>query len=216
MGRQRKEVSLVRTFLGPRVLMLGELGERLACCRNTVLRRLKEHGYHTSYNLRGKFMTIDEVAHFDSRGLWAAKGARFSQWGTLKDTIHHFVEVSEKGMTHEELSTILGLRVHDTLLGLVREGKIRRNRLGPTYVYSSARRSRERQQTRRRREFLASVQRARATSRQKIATLLELIKDPKATRQEIVVRCKRAGVAISGEVVDAIFDEYELDKKGAP
>ena len=57
-------------------------------------------------------------------------------------------------------------------------------------------------------------ERPHPTSAQKIATLLELIKDPRAERQEIVIRCKRGGVGISLDVVDAIFEKYDLEKKG--
>jgi F420-dependent methylenetetrahydromethanopterin dehydrogenase len=45
---------------------------------------------------------------------------------------------------------------------------------------------------------------------------LELIKDPRAARKDVVLRCQRAGVSISPDVVDAIFEQYELDKKRAP
>jgi hypothetical protein len=216
MGGSPKELSLVRIFLAPRVLTLPELSDRLGRSRSTALRRLKEHRYYTSYNDRGKFMTIEEVAGFDSKGLWVCKGARFSRRGTLKDTLHHFVQTSTQGMTHEELATLLGLRVHDTLLDLVREGAIRRRRLGPTFVYCSSKRSVEKEQTLRRKEFLEKRQRPHATSRQRIATLLELITDPKVRRQDIVLRCRRAGVRITRELVDTIFEEYELDKKRAP
>ena len=216
MGRPRKEYSLVKTFLAPRVLTLPEISDQWECSGRTVLRRLQEHGYYSSYNYRGKFITIEEVARFDSRGLWFCKGARFSKLGTLKNTVHQFVQVSEGGMTHEELATLLGLRVHDTLLDLVEEDTIRRERLGPSFVYVACKRSIQRAQMRRRREFMKTLERPRATSRQKIATLLELIKDPKATRQEIVLRCKRTGVVISRKVVDVIFEQFELDKKRAP
>jgi hypothetical protein len=180
-----------------------------------VLRRLSEHGYYSSYNCRGKFMTIEEVADFDARGLWAWKEARFSTRGTLKDTLRYFVEDSEGGMTHEELASVLGIRVHDTLLDLINEDQIRRQRIGPTFVYCSGKRAVERLQILRRTESFKVSQRPRASSRQKIATLLELVSDPKASRQEIVLRCRRAGLVISREVVDAIFEEYELDKKRA-
>jgi hypothetical protein len=215
MGRPRKELSVVRTFLGPRVLTLPEISSQWQCSGRTVLRRLQEHGYYSSYNYRGKFITIEEVARFDSRGLWVCKGARFSKLGTLKNTVHKFVQVNEKGMTHEELAALLGLRVHDTLLDLVEEDKICRERLGPSFVYLACRRSLQRAQMRRRREFMKTLERPRPTSRQKIATLLELIKNPKATRQEILRRCKRTGLVISREVVDVIFEEFELDKKRA-
>ncbi len=215
MGRPSKQVSLAKTFLAPRVLTLEELCQRLQLSRSTVIRRLNEHGYYSSYNFAGKFLTLGEVAEFDLHGLWFCKGARFSKQGTLKDTLDLFVQSSERGMTHGELATILGVRNHNTLLGLVKEERIHREQLGPSFVYVSCKPSLQRKQIRRRKLFLKESEKPRPTSRQKIATLLELIKDPKASRQDIVRRCKQTGVMIFPDVVDAIFDTYDLDKKRA-
>jgi len=193
MNRPQKQVSVVRIFLASLVLTLQQLCDRLQCSRSSVLRRLKEHGYYCSYNHAGKFFTIHEVAQFDSRGLWVCKGARFSKHGTLKDTVDHLVQSSERGMTHEELSTLLGVRAHNTLLDLVREGRIQRVRLGPTFVYLSCKESHKKQQVCRRKSYLDKSQKPRPTYRQKIATLLELIKDPKAQRQDIVPFIRQCG-----------------------
>jgi hypothetical protein len=181
-----------------------------------VLRRLAEIGYHASYNHSGKFLTIGPAADFDERGLWGHQSARFSKYGNLKQTVLHFVQHSSQGMTHEELNELLGVRTHNTLLQLVREGKIQRERLGPTFVYLAATVSRRKRQVRQRRSLLAEPARPRPTSPQIIAVLLELIHDPHAERPRIVQRCQRKGVAISRPVVDVIFERYELDKKRAP
>jgi hypothetical protein len=181
-----------------------------------VLRRLKEHGYYASYNHSGKFLTIQEVTEFDADGLWLCKAARFSRHGTLKDTAEHFVQSSQRGMTHAELAGRLGVRVHNTLLGLIGEGRLRRERLGPTFVYFSRKRAAQRRQVLRRKSFLREHQRPRPSNRQIIAALVELIKNPTAERKEIVLGCQRTGVAISPELVDVIFERYELDKKRAP
>jgi len=69
MGRPRKELDVVRTFHAPRVLTLEQLCRKMDASRSTVLRRLEEHGYHSSYNQAGRFFTIDEVAQFDARTL---------------------------------------------------------------------------------------------------------------------------------------------------
>jgi predicted transcriptional regulator len=208
-------LSLERIFRGPRVLTLEELANYLGRSRSTALRRLKTHGYYSSYNKRGRFMTIEEVCRFDAHGLWYCKGARFSRQGTLKNTILHLVKNSEQGMTHGELATRLGLRVHDTLLDLVAEDKIQRQKLGPTYVYLSRKRSVQNQQARQRKECVKDRPKPHATSRQTIAVLLELIEDRKATRDEIVLRCRGTGVQITRILVDIIFDQYDLDKKRA-
>jgi len=215
MVRPRRELDVIDTFRAPRVLTLERLCEKLRSSRSTVLRRLEEHGYYSSYNHSGRFLTIEEVVDFDSRGLWVWKTARFSRHGNLKQTVNFFVEDSKQGITHEELATLLGVRTHNTLLELVQEKKIRRERLGPTFVYLSRKRSLRAEQVRRRKSLLAQPKKPRPTSRQTIATLLQLIKEPVASRQQIVLRCQRSGVSITRELVDAIFETYDLDKKRA-
>jgi hypothetical protein len=215
MVRPRRELNVVDTFRAPRVRTLEQLCGKLRSSRSTVLRRLDEHGYYSSYNHSGRFLTIEEVADFDSRGLWVWKTARFSRHGNLKQTVNFFVENSQQGITHEELATLLGVRAHNTLLELIQEKKIRRERLGPTFVYLNRKPSLRAEQVRRRKSRLAQPKKPRPTSRQIIATLLQLIKDPVASRQQIVLRCQRSGVPISRELVDAIFQTYDLDKKRA-
>jgi hypothetical protein len=198
------------------VLTLPQLCRTLRGSRSTILRRLAEHGYYSSYNHSGKFFTIPEVAHFDSHGLWTCKAARFSKHGTLKDTLAYLVQSSPQGMTHEELASLLAVRVHNPLLQLTREGTLRRERIGPTFVYLHYKRTRRSEQQRQRRAAMPPGPAVRPTHAQTIATLLELIQDPKATRKQIVRRCRRGGASISPPVVDAIFERYELDKKRAP
>ena len=216
MVRPRKELDVVQTFRAPRILSLDQLCQKMRASRSTVLRRLEEHGYYSSYNHAGKFLTIDEVAEFDSRGLWVCNAARFSKFGSLKETAWHLVEDSKQGMTQQELATLLGVRTHNALLELVQEEWIHRQRLGSTFVYLSHKASVRKEQVRRRRSLLDEGRKPQPTTRQIIATLLELIKDPRAPRQQIVRRCQSSGVPISPELVDAIFETYELDKKRAP
>lgn len=216
MVRPRKEFDVVETFRGPRVLTLEQLCRRMRSSRSTVLRRLDEHGYYSSYNASGKFLAIDEVAEFDSRGIWVWKTARFSKHGNLKETVWYFVESSKQGMSHQELLTLLGVRTHNSLLELVEEEWTHRERLGPTFVYLSYKASTRTEQVRRRKALLAKGAKPQPTTRQIIATLLELIKDSRAVRQQIVLRCQKTGVSISRELVDVIFETYDLDKKRAP
>lgn len=215
MGRHKQLIPLLNLFRAPRILTLDQLSEKLNLSRSTVLRRLQEHHYFSSYNLAGKFLTIPEVAEFDARGLWTWQGARFSRQGTLKNTVAHLVETSPQGMTQEELGDLLAVRTHNVLLELVQQDRIQRQPVGPTFVYFSSRRSQYRKQIRQRQSFLQRHPRTVPSSRQVIATLLELIPHPEIERQEIVARCQRAGVPISRAVVDTIFETYDLEKKRA-
>ena len=216
MSRPRREIALVETFLAPRVLTLQQLCHRVRCSRTTILRRLGEHGYYSSYNHSGKFFTIPEVPQFDSHGLWACKTARFSSHGTLKDTVACLVQSSTQGMTQAELNSLLAVRVHNTLLQLTREDTLRRQRIGPTFVYLHRKRAIRIEQVKQRRAMTPQWPAIRPTHQQTIAALLELIQHPKATRQQIVNRCQRGGVSLSLQVMDIIFERYELDKKRAP
>jgi DNA-binding transcriptional regulator YhcF (GntR family) len=215
LARPRERIEIPAVFRGPRVLTLDQLGQKLAVSRRTVLRRLAEHGYCTSYNLKGRFLTIKEVAAFDSRGLWLWNTARFSEHGTLKETARHFIERAERGLTHEEVSELLGVRVHNALLELVEQEVVYREKLGPAFVYVSMKQAARRNQLRRRITFMEGNRRPRPTIRQVIATLLEFINNPQASRAQIVGRCQRVGIAILPATVDRIFETYDLDKKRA-
>ena len=216
MGRPRKHADILNTFRAHRTLAIDQLCQRLDCSRSTVLRRLKEHGYYSSYSHCGRFLTIEEAADFDSQGLWVWKTARFSRYHTLKQTAEHFVHSSSRGMTHEEIAALLGVRLHNTLRELVETRRIHRQRIGALFVYLSCTVSVRRAQVDRRIAYVEERRRVRPTSRQIIATLLELIKDSDAERQEIVLRCQHTGVSISRPVIDAIFETYDLDKKRGP
>jgi hypothetical protein len=214
MGRPKLQVSFLGVFRAPRILTLEQLSEKLGLSRSTVLRRLQEHGYFSSYNLAGKFLSIPEVIDFDAHGLWTWQGARFSRQGTLKETVAHFVATSPRGMTQQELLELLGVRTHNVLLDLVQEKRIRRQDIGSAFVYFSADSGQRQKQIRQRESFLERQPRTVPNSRQVIATLLELIQNPVLERQQIVTRCQRAGVSLSLAVVDNIFRTYDLEKKG--
>jgi hypothetical protein len=215
MGRPKLQVSFLDVFRAPRILTLEQLSEKLSFSRSTVLRRLQEHGYFSSYNLAGKFLSIPEVIDFDAHGLWTWQGARFSRQGTLKETVAHFVATSPRGMTQQELLELLGVRTHNVLLELVQEKRIRRQDIGSAFVYFSADSGQRQKQIRQRESFLERQPRTVPNSRQVIATLLELIQNPALERQQIVTRCQRAGVSLSLAVVDNIFRTYDLEKKRA-
>lgn len=211
MGHGGHDTELVRCFRSARVLTIEDLRHRFSVSRATAFRWLGEHGYFSSYNRRGMYVTVEEAAHFDSRGLWCFKGACFSRHGTLKATVEHFVTAGASGMTHEELSDLLGVRVHNPLVELVNDGAISRERVGAVFVYTSAEEEIRTAQIGVRMESGATA--AKPSSQQIIAVLLELIPDPKVSREEIAARCQRSGTRVPREMVDAIFAKYDLGKE---
>ncbi len=123
--------------------------------RRSVFRDLKRVGYCTSYTHAGKFHTLKSIPEFDSEGLWKHGDVCFSRYGTLRNTTAEMIKKSEAGRTHGELEGRLGVRLHNTLLDLVRSGEIGREKAGRLYVYLGADPERAAVQLRRRRSLNA-------------------------------------------------------------
>lgn len=107
----------------------------------TVVRKLKELSYRTSYSHRGRYYTIDEIAQFNDRGLWSCRSVWFSVYGTLVSTVEAFVKKSEAGYFVGELENILNVGVKEALLKLVREGRMARQIVSGLYLYCSPQRA---------------------------------------------------------------------------
>lgn len=103
----------------------------------TVIRKLKELDYHTSYSHRGKYYTLAETARFDELGLWSFDTAWFSKHGTLVKTVEVLVETSESGRYAEELECILKVSVKDALRKLYEENRLHREKVGNRWLYCS-------------------------------------------------------------------------------
>jgi len=104
----------------------------------TVLRKLKQLSYRSSYSHGGGYYTLDKIARFDDRGLWSYNDVRFSNHGTLMSTLRHFVDASHSGYFADELRQLLGVSVKQSLLRLVGQGQVCREKVANRYLYCSA------------------------------------------------------------------------------
>lgn len=118
----------------------------------TVFRKLKELGYSSSCSHRGKYYTLENTPEYDGSGLWRIDAILFSKFGTLLDTVEHFVCQSKAGYTSIELRDIFLLEVKEQLMQLWVETRISREIFDGLYVYFSADRSLRQQQLLCRRE----------------------------------------------------------------
>ena len=124
----------------------------------TVIRKLKELSYHSSYSHKGRYYTLDEIADFDSEGLWSFESVLFSIYGTLMQTVKAFVNNCEAGFSGRELESLLHIAVKEPLLRLYRRNEIQRERISGFYVYfSTESNTRKRQQLLRKDQDLKSI-----------------------------------------------------------
>jgi len=119
-----------------KIVTFKEIGEHLnTTVRITIIRRLKELPYISSYSHRGKYYTLDTVATFSDEGLWCYNSVYFSQFNTLINSCGHFVNNSESGFTVKELQKKLYVEVKLALITLYKKNKLHREKFGGEYVY---------------------------------------------------------------------------------
>ena len=134
--------------------VIAALGARAS--RRTAFRKLKDIDARTSYSHRGGFYTLDELVHFDERGLWSFAGVRFSRAGTLIATANSFVNHAEAGHFVDELDNLLGVGTQDALRKLVGDGRLTRHKLAGQFLYCVANRAHQTHQVRARRLLMAT------------------------------------------------------------
>lgn len=103
----------------------------------TVFRKLRPLGYRTSYSHGNSYYTLDRIAQFGERGLWSCRSVWFSRYGTLLNTLEHFVQGAEAGYFARELKAELHVSVRESLLKLVRQDRILRKQMSGRYLYCS-------------------------------------------------------------------------------
>lgn len=183
--------------------------------RMTVFRRLREVGYRTSYTHAGQYYTLEDIPAFDDQGLWFHQDIGFSHAGTLKQTTVMQVEQTPEGRTHGELSSLLRVRVHNTLLGLVREGRIARERIGNVYLYVSADPERAAQQVTERRELSALLTKMLRvlTDEEVVEVLVEALRAAPMipTADQVARRLVARGVQLEPHHVEQVYEAHGLE-----
>ena len=130
--------SLRKLLLHDKIATLPDLKRALGTDVDlTVLRKLKELDYLTSYSQGGRFYTLREIARFGADGLWSCTPAWFSRYGTLLATAEAFVGSSVAGYFAEELSGILHVGTQDALRHLVQQNRIARKLISGMFLYTS-------------------------------------------------------------------------------
>jgi len=210
-NRQR----LLRMFRREKVFDMRTLGDRFPSrSRRSLFRDLAGLGYLTSYSHAGRFYTLADIADFDERGLWFFRDIGFSRAGTLKQTVAIQVEDAPEGCTHAELRYVLRVRVHNTLLGLVREGRVAREPFEGLHLYVSADAEHAAQQMERRREVVTGALRA-PTSEETLEILVEALRAAPQVPQAALVakRLAARGVRIDGRHVQQVFEAHGLQSE---
>jgi len=215
---------LLKLFAQKTVVDLPAIQEALGgVTAMTAFRYLRQVPYRRSYNHNGGYYCLYEPSRCDRLGLWSVGDIRFSKDGSLKATVRRLVHEAAAGTTHRELADWLRLRVHNTLLSLVRGGEVSREQVEAVYVYLHTEAAiREEQLVRRREQVgrrLPDTDVAGETSLDDavvIQVLLTLIRHPGSGPTQVVRRLRGHAPPITSQQVHAVFTRYDLGEKGGP
>jgi Lon protease-like protein len=132
----------------------------------------------------------------------------------LKETVATHVERAPDGRTNVELHHVLRVRVHNTLLDLVREGRITRMRYGHVSLYVSADSSHAADQMAQRQELAHLMEEAfrELSADETIEVLAEALRAASRIPDPAVVAVRLAarGVRIEPRLVQRAFEAYGL------
>lgn len=219
MTQPRSAQTLLDLFAAETVVDLPRIQVALGGASSmTAFRYLRQVPYRRSYNHNGRYYCLHEPSRYDRLGLWSVGDVHFSVDGSLTKTVRRLVYEMEAGATHRELQERVRVRVHNTLLTLLRRGEIERERLAQLYLYlhrDAAIRAVQIQ----RREALLDVEettRSAAEISDEIAiqVLLILLHHPGAKAAEVVRYLRGHSPPIAMEQVGAVFARYDLESIG--
>ncbi len=214
--------DIIEMFREQKLMTLDTLSVKAQCSGKTILRRLKEHGYCTSYNMNGRYYTVPEITTFDEDGFWKYGNVCFNKFGRLREIMKKMIESSEMGYTVEELNKIINVNCDSHVLKFVREGIIARRKYGDFYIYFSTDKKKQNIQAEKREQHIMTKEIPELDEYLSIQTidekliiniLIEFINNRKATTEEITEILKKKNIRTKKEIVGEIFRRYNLLKK---
>ena len=216
------EQNVVRWLRQEKVATMLQLRQHFHVSHMTVVRALKKHGYFSSYNHNGMYYVLHDLPQFDDWGLWSWRDIRFSQAGTLQNTVLRLVEQSPAGRTTQELATRLLVDVAHLLSRLVRQRRLTQQALAGRHVVYLAADPEPAQQQWLQRQQLPVAPAALAgrvglpagvAAASVIDILRQMILAPDGRPDLWTRQLKARGVPVAERDVRRVIEHYALEKK---
>jgi hypothetical protein len=219
MTQPRSAETLRDLFAAETVVDLPRIQAALGGASSmTAFRYLRQIPYRRSYNHNGRYYCLHEPSRYDRLGLRSVCDVHFSVDGSLGKTVRRLVYEMDAGATHRELQERLRVRVHNTLLTLLRRGEIERERLAHLYVYLHPDMDIREAQIQRRGALLDAGKTVRIETAVPdeivIRILLTLLHHPGAKAAEMLRYLQGHAPPVAMEQVEAVFARYDLASIG--
>jgi len=193
------------------VMTLAELALLMRCSSRTVYRRLQEWQAIHSYNKNGRYYVLPSVPTFDTHGLWRYRDIGFSRYGNLTETLIALVRNSQVGLGAAELGRLLGMEPRSFLSLFRNHPALIRERHHGRFVYFAAEPVLYRRQRDGRMVMVAHAR--RPSDSEVIAILVEAIKHPDWSLEQLCRHLTRQGLHVTEQAVSNLFVYHGLDIK---
>lgn len=210
--KTQHEADAISTFKLKKVITIHELSKILHCSFSTSRRRLKDWKALTSYNKSGSYYTLPYIPKFSKKGLWSHRGVFFSKHGTFKNTIIHFVRTSHKGLSNSEIEEILGVNPNSFIPQYQELAELKRERHKREIVYFSSEEEIYKLQKERRFPKEPSAPKLLPDAIT-IEILVELIRNPGISIEELLSRVHEKGYEIEASSVGSLLEHHNIPKK---
>lgn len=144
---QALDIQIIKDLmLSNNIVTFNQIKEYLNLSRMTIIRRMRELSYLSSYSHKGKYYTLRSIPKFSEEGIWDYNSVHFSKFDTLINTCFHFVNTSESGYSVKELDDKLHVNVKLSLIELYKRKDLYREKCKGEYVYFNKHYPRKKQQ----------------------------------------------------------------------
>lgn len=201
-------------FKANKIMTMTQLKEILSCSERTVRRYLQKWQVYVSYNKNSAYYTLPQIPKFNQHGIWEFRKVYFSQHGNLGNTLRHIIEHSTSGLTANEISEILGLPAYTFLSHFKDKVAFTKEKYNGIYVYFSNDHKIYTIQKRERLNKLRLYSELHLpTDTDAIIILVELIKHPKDSIEQLIKHIKRKAITITINDVRNLFLYHGILKK---
>jgi hypothetical protein len=207
MREKRKKIRTLNDLFQQNIcLTINGISIKLNCSKITASRYLNSFEYFSSYSHNSKWYTIAPILKFDKQGLWRYDSICFSKFGTLKNTVIHFIEQSRCGLTSGQLSELLGITCYSVLSQFYKSGAIDRVKIDRGFVYLSKDEKKKKQQ-------LSHVsQEENLAPQMSVLVLVEYIKNPDSSFSDISTALSKRRIVAPVKAIKQLFKEHNIKK----
>ncbi len=201
-------------FQSEKIMTVHELAGLLDSSEATARRRLKAWQAYRSYNKNGRYYVLPQIAKFDSSGRWKYEEVLFSKYGNLKETLFHFVDSSEAGLSASDISHFLRLPAYNFLSTCNKDWGLPKEKYQGIYMYFSKEPNILENQRKERENLRRSQARKKLPSEtDSVRILVEFITRSEDTPEQLVRRVRQKGLAVGIEDVRNVLIYHGLLKK---